>query len=82
MKIRFVNGNGNNETSFLASQTAVDLIHINVLLSLIPYLPIPTNLITISLFHPTMAEEKINTDDLSDIVKRSIVAFTNPRNSF
>lgn len=34
-------------TSFpFASQTAVDLIHINVLLSSIPYLPIPTNLIT------------------------------------
>lgn len=34
-------------TSFpFASQTAVDLIHIKVLLSSIPYLPIPTNLIT------------------------------------
>ena len=40
-----------SKTSFLSfhTQRAVDLIHINVLLSSIPYLPIPTNLITISL---------------------------------
>lgn len=42
--------NDNNKNWFLSAfPTAVDLIHINVLLSLIPYLPIPTNLITISL---------------------------------
>lgn len=82
-------------TSFpFASQTAVDLIHIKVLLSSIPYLPIPTNLIT-PLFlagrqwGPVCGEEstaqsiyRILCCEWYMASKGIVVAVTNPRNSF